>query len=282
MFKDRTAKSVRDCTFILHCPEVEIFQLKQNAIRMFGYGTIKIDEFGQIFLYFICMGRENFPNKLLNITLPKDPLDNTECLYLRVKDINNNEYRADKISFKINNFPSSLPKNYTIALPSIYSMSKAKKIESSYLYLQFLEKCKIPTNKYNTLESSLGSTSMFWNQTDIKIDKYLVSIIKYESHTEVSVTGIFDIKTLLDCLKFYIGFSSSSMPQFYYMQTVENGDKKEIFSSIDNSRKYQFSCSPMVESIGNEDYKDYQYHYHTLKNIIKLYKEKNKFFESIY
>lgn len=86
-------------------------------------------------------------------------------------------------------------------------------------------------------------------------------MIKHLGYTEVSVKGCFEHEELLPCLKFYIGFSSASMPQFVYILKRTGEHKQEIISSIANNQKRQRSSSPMVVNVADENYRDSAYHY---------------------
>ena len=130
--------------------------------------------------------------------------------------------------------------------------------------------------------SSLGSESHSWNQTVIDLDGYSISMVKHKDYTEVNVTGCFEPDRLFKYLKFYIGFSSASMPQPYYMIRIVNGEEKRTVYSISNKQKLQTSSSPMISSAGGEKYRDSTYHYSLLENIIKLYIENPKQFDSLY
>ena len=282
MFTDEKTKQIRTGDLTLHCIEVEIFQAVENGLRMLGYGTIKINSIGTIYLEFICTYSENVPRAFFNEKLPKDPLNHEHNLHLRVKTLNGDEYKSNGFSVQIDINSSRLPAHHYITLSSIYTVSTTELKEDNYLYFQFAERSSIPPNKSNTLESSLGSKSYSWNQTVLEMDSYLISIVSHKGYTEVNTTGIFEPEELLECLKFYIGFSSSSMPQFYYVKEIKNGRKREVVSSIDNKQKLKHSSSPMIDSIADEKYRDFAYHYSLLENIINLYRENPKQFESIY
>lgn len=285
MLMDRKIKQIRTGELVLHCVEVEVSQAIDNGLRMSGHGTIKINSVGTIYLEFICTYSENLPHAFFNEKLPKDLLDHDQKLYLRTKTLNGNEYKSDGFSIKINMNSSSLPAHYYIILSSIYSICNAESYEpkeDSYLYFEFADYFNIPPNKLNSVVSSLGSESSSWNQTVIDMDGYSISMVKHTNYTKVSVAGCFEPNELFKCLKFYIGFSSASMPQPYYVKKIINGEKQETIFSIVNKQKSQRSSSPMVDSAAAEKYRDSTYHYALLENMQSLYKNNPRHFDSIY
>ena len=285
MLSNEVIKQIRTGELVLHCVEVEIFQTASNKIKMLGHGTIKINSVGTIYLEFICTYSKNVPHAFLNEKLPKDPLNYEEKLHLRVKTLNGNEYKSDGFSIKINLNSSNLPTHYYVILSSIYSLSDTEPLklkEDSYIYFEFADHFSIPSNKKNSVVSSLGSESHSWNQTVIKMDGYSVSMVKHKHYTGISATGYFEPDKLFKCLKFYIGFSSASMPQPYYMISIKNGKEKRTIYSISNKQKRQTSSSPMVDNAAGEKYKDSTYHYALLENMQILQKNKPRHFDSIY
>lgn len=278
-------EQLRTGDFVLHCVHVEVFQKMDDGVKMSGHGTIKINSVGTIYMEFICTTSENVPLALFNERLPKDPLNDEHKLYLRTQTIDGDVYESDGFFIQINMNSSYPPAHHYIFLSSINSSSIAEPhepAEDNYLYFEFAEHFNIPANKSNSVVSSLGGESHSWNQTVLEMDGYSISMVKKPSYTEVRVTGCFEPEELLSCLKFYIGFSSASMPQFVYMLKRSGEDKQEVISSIANNQKRQRSSSPMIASVGNEKYSDSVYHYNFLKNIISLYKNNPKQFESVH
>lgn len=285
MLMNKEIKQIRTGELVLHCVEVEVSQAIDNGLKMSGHGTIKINSVGTIYLEFICTHSKNAPHTFLSEKIPKDPLNYEERLYLRVKTLNGNEYKSDGFSINVNIHSSSLPAHYYIILSSIYSLCDAelpKSKEDSYLYFEFADHFNIPSNKKNSVVSSLGSESHSWNQTVIQMDDYSVSMVKHKNYTEVNATGCFEPDKLFKCLKFYIGFSSASMLQPYYMVSNINDTEKETIHSISNKQKRQTSSSPMVANAGGEKYRDSTYHYTLLENMQILQKNKPTHFDSIY
>lgn len=279
-------EQLRTGDLVLHCVQVEVFQKMDNGLKMLGHGTIKVNDVGTIYMEFICTSSANVPRGCsFGAMLPKDQLNDEHKLYLRAKTIDGSVYESDGFSIEINMNSSYPPVHHNIFLSSINSNSivgSHEPAEDNYLYFEFAEDFKIPANKSNSIVSSLGSETYSWDQTVLEMDGYLISMVKKPCHTQVTVTGCFDLKKLLVCLKFYIGFSSASMPQFVYVLKRSGDHKQEIISSIDNNQKHQLSSTPMVAHIADEKYKDSTYHYKLLENIISLYEKDPKQFESVY
>ena len=270
---------------VIHCVKVEVYQAHENGIKMSGHGTIKINSVGTIYMEFICTYSNNVSYTVLGDRLPTDPLDDNQKLYLNAKDLNGKEYKSEGFSITTNLRSADPPAHHFIILSSIRSLSNVKPYErqdSNFLNFYFSEKFSIPPNKLNTEESTLGFKSINWNQTLIEMASYSISMVKHKNYTEVWVNGAFDPKVLLKCLKFYIGFSSGCMPQFFYIKETINEIHTETRSSISNIQQRQLAPSPMVDSIGDDKYKDHLYHYSLLRNIVSLYNDSPKLFESIY
>ncbi|AZG72362.1 hypothetical protein [Shewanella livingstonensis] len=285
MIIGKKTEQLRTGDLVLHCVQVEVFQIMDDGLKMSGHGTIKVNDVGTIYMEFICTTSESVPRAMFSESLPKDPLNEEHKLYLRAQTISGDVYVSDGFSIKINMNSSFPPVHHYIFLSSINCCSTAEPHQSkegNYLYFEFTEHFNIPANKSNSVVSSLGGESHSRNQTVLEMDGYSISMIKKLDYTEVSVTGCFDPEELLTCLKFYIGFSSASMPQFVYMLKRMGEDEQEIISSIANNQKRQRSSSPMVEIVADKKYRDSVYHYKLLDNIISLHKKDPRQFESIY
>lgn len=276
---------LRTGDLVLHCVQVEVFQQMDNGLKMSGHGTIKINSVGTIYMEFICTTSERVPDAFFNEQLPKDPLNDEQILYLRAQTIDGCIYLSDGFSIQINFNSSCPPAHYYIFLSSILSYSTTEQHESAdngYLYFEFSENFNIPANKSNSVVSSLGSESHSWNQTVLDMEGYSISMVKKSGYTEVRITGSFEPEVLLLCLKFYIGFSSASMPQFVYVLKRMGTSQQETISSINKAQTRQRASSPMVANVAGENYRNSLYHYKLLEGIIALYKNNPKHFESIY
>lgn len=141
----------------------------------------------------------------------------------------------------------------------------------------------MPSNKSNTTEPSLGGKTFRWNQVDIQMDEYLVKMVHFKDYTTANVKGVIDIDAVRECLKFYIGFSSGSLPQIGYITEKKRGEHAHTqkLSSVSESRKRQRSSSPMVSNLAIEGKVAHDYHYDLFRCITRIYATKHKRFESI-
>lgn len=278
MFAGKLNENIRNNDLVLHCVNVKIFQKLIGGMELSGHGTIKINEVGTLYLEFICTEKHNAPKSLFGERFPQDVLDKSQSLHLEALTVDGELFEASNFFMEVSYRLHNLPAVQYIFLPSISCKKTAKEgyydKESDYLYFEFVEKLDIPFNKSNTSESSLGSASVSWNQADIKMEGYLVTIIHHKDHTSVVAKGIFDIDVVRESLKFYIGFSSGSMPQLGYMDERKGTECIKRLSSINNTRKQQTAASPLVTV-------PHEYHYNLFKCITKLYAEKHSRFESI-
>lgn len=278
-------EQLRTGELVLHCVQVEVFQKMDNGLKMSGHGTIKINSVGTVYLEFICTSSKNVPNAFFSEAIPKDPLNNDHELYLLAHVIGGDIYASNGFTINVDFNSAHPPVLHHILLSSIHCHSTTDTLTpaiDNYLYFEFAEPFNIPANKSNTVVSSLGSESFSWDQTTLNLEKYSISMIKKKNYTEVCVTGSFEPEEVLTCLKFYIGFSSSSMPQFVYVFKRMGTNTQKIISSIDKAQKRQRAFSPMVSNVAGDSYRNSVYHYKLLENIIELYNSNPKYFESIY
>ena len=272
-------KKLRTGDLVLHCTLVKVFQKSDNGIIMTGHGTIKINSVGTIYMEFICTASENIPSALFGESYPKDPLNDEDKLYLYAKTIDGSVYESNSFSISLNMNSHYPPVLHFIFLSSINSsnineMYDVKK--DSYLYCEFAEGFKIPANKATKIKSNNGSKSIKWDQTVLEMDNYSIHLVQKLGYTEVRISGDFEHEQLLRCLRFYIGFSSASMPQFLYILKRKGSEETEIISSINVEKKNQLASSPMIETASLDS------HYQLLKNIINLYSERSEWFDSVY
>lgn len=276
---------LRTGEFVLHCVHVEVFQTIDDGVRMQGHGTIKINQVGTVYMEFVSVSCENAPRNLFSESLPNDPLDEAQTMYLKARTIDGSIYESKEFSVNISRQSKNSPTLHYLFLSSITSHSKIEQQGPGgpqYLYFEFAENFKIPANKLNSDVSSSGAESLRWDETIIEMDRYSVAMVKKSTHIDVRVKGTFDIEEVRTCLRFYIGFSGASMPQIVFMSEVNGLDKTETICSVVNANKNQRSASPMVEHASNAEYRDGEYHYNVFKSITHLYRNYPKRFESLY
>ncbi|MFA1563085.1 hypothetical protein [Aliivibrio fischeri] len=287
MFVGNKNENIRAGDLVLHCVDVKIFQKITHGIELSGHGIIKTNNVGTLYLEFICTKQNNAPQVFFSERFPNDALDKTQTLYLEATTIDGELFEASSFFMDIDHSLRNLPTVCYIFLPSLSCTEEPMQgmydQNCDYLHFEFLERFDLPFNKSNTTESSLGSKTFSWNQADIQMDEYLVTIIHHKDYTTVDVKGVFDINAVRDCLKFYIGFSSGSLPQLGYMTERKKGahTHTQTLSSVSARRKQQQSSSPMISNLAIKGSMSHDYHYDLFRSITKIYAEKHKRFESI-
>lgn len=281
----RKDELIRKGDFILHCVEVKVFQNADDGILIKGHGIIKVNKVGMLYMELISTESKNIPHAFFNERLPRDPNDDSQTLHLVAKSINDEVYESKGFYLDINLNSAQVPSLYYLFLSSIVCRSQpglGRMTDGNYLYFEFAENFNIPSNKSNSVISTLGDRSHSLNQTIIKMEGFEVSMIKKDGYTDVRVTGDFDIEEIRSCLKFYIGFTSGSMPQLVLMVEIIGDDKVEVISSVSNSQKRQTSVSPIIPNAATGKSMDPEYHYTLFRKIVELYRRHPERFESIY
>ncbi len=287
IFREQERKTVRECNLEWHCHEIVLSQpALEDGYTLKGYGTIKSHESGSLYLDFICLES----NKRLEFRkpVPEDPLDKLQCVVMRATAIDGIEIYSSNLRIE-SSFQQMLgngPKLYRIGLNSIelFEESESEPNENSFLHFELSEKYRLPFNKSNTTESSLGSKSFAWNQAVIEHEGIEINIIKHENHTEVYAEGKgIQLIELREALVFYIGFSSGLYIQPYFEYYKDLGFSKTIINSIDIKKTRKSIPPPMSDLVYDENNKSLDYlHYELLRNILIVAREKNSYFESVY
>ncbi|EJI1392919.1 hypothetical protein NDL37_002590 [Vibrio parahaemolyticus] len=286
MWNSKYNEKIRSGDLILHCVQVRVFQKCEEGMEFSGHGTIKINSVGTIYLEFICTEEKRSPNVFFSERFPKDPLDANQKLFLEVETVEGDIFKASGFSMNLSMSIRQPPSVQHIFLPSIVSAYQVEdklisNKDEKYLCFEFMEHFNIPANVSNETKSTLEGESHKFNQIDIHMDGYLVTMIKHDKYTQVRVKGVFDVETIKNCLKFYIGFSCGSMPQLGYIIERTGLTVFETLSSVSNSQKLQLSKTPMVSNLSTNTCMSGSYHYDLFKCIVELYQTYPKRFESI-
>lgn len=239
-FSKEQTKIVRDCDLEWHCHEVVLSQPNiLDGYELKGYGTIKSQKEGELYLEFVCLES----NKRLSIdsSIPADRLDENQSVVMSALTIDGTELTSRNLNIETDfrQMITGFPKLYRLGVREVeFCESKVAKSNSdSYLSLEFNEIASIPFNKLNTTESTLGSKSSEWNQADIEFDDIRIKIIKHEEHMEVSATGsYFNMERLRDSIVFYIGFSSGVLVQPYFERSRDSSSSRSVLRSIDRKK----------------------------------------------
>lgn len=262
------ASKIREKSLVIHCPTVSIWQDIEVGIKLDGYGTIKINRHGVIYLEFIYLSSDNLPYNL-HTQIPKDALDPKQTVFLEAIALDGSKYISKDLSIKFNLNSLHPPGVMNIILKYIEIVDNIDVSENSHLYFEFLEKCNIPANKSNSIISSLGYEEYSWNQAIIMHENIEISVVDNKEYTTISISGNFNPDILLGCIKFYIGFGDGSYVQPYLIYRINNGIKKTVINSINQEKILQRSSNPLPSSTIYSGSKT-DYHYNILINIIKL------------
>lgn len=264
----------------IHCSKIKIYQKSQGGVVMYGYGHIKINNTGSIYLEYVCTKQRNIENRLGILQYPKNNLSVDEELHLSAEAITGQKFTSSGFSFQIEN--SALKDKFTgvLFLTQLNCEYTDQFQHSNYNFLrvEFNEKCSVTKNKLNSIRSTLGSESHSRNQAEFTIENNSYSIVSHKDHTEICVSGYFNVDLILESILFYIGFSSGVNPQPYYIEKrTEQHVIKQILSIDD--RLSDSKIPPVIPEncLYNEDP---HYHYKLLEKIINIKKTNSKAFDS--
>lgn len=285
-FTEKHTKIVRDCSLEWHCHKIVLSQPKlSDGYEFTGYGIVKSQKGGTLSLEFICLES----NKRLSFgsSVPKDILDENQNLVMYALTIDGTELHADELTVEIDfqQMMHGFPMKFLLGIKEIEFMDTraSRASSSSFLSFEFSGKASIPFNKSNTTESTLGSESSEWNQSDIEFDGIEIKIIKFKGHMAVFASGSnFEVEKLRDSIIFYIGFSSGVMVQPYFERRRDACSSKCIIRSIDNKLVDRDMYPPMCGSISAQKNDPLEHHYDLLKNIYRVSIERPDYFEVIY
>ncbi|WP_417285575.1 hypothetical protein [Cobetia marina] len=269
---------------VLHCISIDIYQKKDSSIKLSGHGTIKINNSGALHLELICTSATNINTIMGPARLPHDLLNEDDKLHMVATTMSGDIFSSNGFSIRLGFMATQTPSLFNIGLSHITKTTKVKYRDPAapnYLYFVLDEESQIPKNRINSTESSLDGNSLEWNQTCIDMNGYTVTIINRKSKVEIEVSGEFVTEKILEAIKFYVGLSNATMPQpFYILDKSEESIESIISTSLSNRRRT--SASPLTEHIGNEEYKDNQYHYNILRQLINLYESDSNQFNSLF
>lgn len=230
--------AMHDGDLELHCVEVSISQKITNGLCLNGYGVLRVNKVGTIYLELICRDVMGAPASSFYSTFPEDPFDGSQKLYLEALTLDGDRVFAEEFSIKISAFDRVPPFRLHVLFHEIYLLDNDRVLKSSddYLYLEFIEKASLPANKMNSTTSTYGTESSSWNESEIALSESKVTIINKEDRTVVKVSGQFDHDDIYNPLLFYVGLSSGVMPQPYCMiRSTEDG----ISIHLKSTRKQQ-------------------------------------------
>ncbi|HEN9558253.1 TPA: hypothetical protein U9I86_001061 [Acinetobacter baumannii] len=281
MITDKDRERIRDYSFQAHCPKVKIFQ--EKGIVLEGYGTIKINSYGALYIEFICLNKKNIPQFSGSQRFPEDPLDKSQIFYLEAISLQNNKLESKNFDIILDQFSLFKESLYHINLKDI-SFTTPIISNQDACYFEFNQNIDFPRNKVNKTSSTLGSESISWNEAVINIPEENLNIRivnEYKDKVFIIIEGDIERDKILDCLTIYLGFCSGTLLQPYYSTYTV---KKQITTIIHSVNKIYLNnnYAPILPNRLSEPYNNGEYHYNILKNFIKLYSTNQVFFLSIY
>lgn len=286
-FGKEQTKAIRDCNLEWHCSEVVLSQpLISDGYKLSGYGIVKSQVNGGLYLEFICLKS----NKRLKFgsSIPEDGLEEAQSLVMNAKTIDGVELISEKLSVEtsLQEMLTDFPKLFRIGLKEVSfceSVEQEDENSRSYLYFEFNENVSIPFNKNNTVESSLGSRSSEWNQADIEFNDIKIKIIKHNEYMQASASGIsLDTVKIRDAIAFYLGFSSGVLVQPYYEHQQDSSISIRTIRSIDRKKIKRDIPPPIHGSLKTQNEYPLDPHYELLENIYDVSINNPDYFESTY
>ena len=282
MITEKDLEKIRDYSFEVHCSKVKIFQ--KEGITLLGYGIIKMNDYGVFYIEFICLEKNNIPHSNWSINFPNDPLDEKQKLYLEATSLYGDSFEAE--GFRVELHVTSLYKAsvHHILLEKIKFNEPIRTINDLFR-IEFNQQIYIPRNKINRTTSSLGMQSASWNESIINFDEDNLQIRivnEHESKSFVSIEGVFSPEIMMECLTFYIGFSSGILLQPYYSVYLSSNHKVTTLYSTNKRYLHRSYSAAIASNLADNEFKDGEYHFNILRNSIRLYSMNQKHFLSIF
>lgn len=282
MITDKIRESIRDYSFEAHCPKIRIYQ--KNGIVLKGYGIIKINEYGVFYIEFICLEKNNIPKFNWSIRLPDDHFDESQKIYLEAVSIDGIEFQSEDFRVELHALSIHSSSIHHILLEKI-TITEPTKNAKDYFYIEFNQTLNIPRNKNNSVVSTLGSESFAWNESIIEFDQEKIKIRIVDDHGAkgfIAIEECTNPELMLDCITFYLGFSSGLLLQPYYSKNISCNQEVSTFYSTNKLYLQKSYVSAIASNLSNPEFRDGEYHFNILRKSIRLYKENPKNFLSIY
>lgn len=277
------SERVRSGELVMDFVSVEISQLTETGIKLEGHGLLKINAIGALTCDIICTKAENLVLEQFGASYPADYEDLNQILKFRAVDLSGRVWMGENFSLRLRMLRSKTPFKFSILLSEIVHKHKQTTPlqQDNYLWFESLEHSRVPKNKTNSIDDSLIGQSMSWNQTDFDLGNFKASIIDNKDYTTVYANGIFDVDNLYSALKFYVGFTSGTMPNAYVMTTRTGNDVHHHIRSINKKINKTTIPQPIDEllMLGDGEWNN-PYHYELLNNILHVQDKFPEFFAS--
>jgi hypothetical protein len=277
------AESVRKNELLIDFVSITIWQPCANGLKLSGHGLIKINVSGALLCDFICTSATGIHLYAFGESYQFDNEDDSKNLKFIAVDIQGNTWEAENFALHLKMMRAAPPFKCDFLLSEIVHQSKQiiPVQQQNYLWFESLERSYIPKNKINTIKDTLTGESFNRNQTDLDMDDFQLSIVDQENYTTVYASGNFNVDSLFDALKFYIGFTSGTMPSAYVLTTRAGDDMKHHIRSINkkiNKTKIPRPINDML-MLSQDEWND-PHHFQLLPNILAIQKKLPRFFNS--
>lgn len=277
------AESVRKNDLLIDFVSITIWQPCTNGLQLSGHGLIKIDFSGALLCDFICTDATGLKIEAFGESYQFDNEDDSKNLKLVAVDIHGNTWEAENFALHLRMMSAATPFKCDFLLSEIVHHSKQTipVQQHNYLWFESLESSHIPKNKVNTIKDTLAGESFNRNQTKLNLGNFEVSIIDQGDYTTVYANGNFYVDSLFEALKFYIGFTSGSMPSAYVLTTRVGDDTKHHIRSINkkiNKTKIPKPINDLL-MLSLDEWND-SHHFKLLPNILTIQKKSPRFFNS--
>ncbi|OTH00994.1 hypothetical protein [Acinetobacter sp. ANC 4973] len=277
---ERFTDDVRNKKIELNCTEILIYQNKGMCLK--GYGKIKINSVGTIYLDFICQSAYNLPEiEFFSTKYPKNDLIAEQVFNLIGKTLDGRTFTSKSFNVKLNHQIYLLPIQIYIFLSYIEFSEKVKN-EISFLYLETQQILEIPSN---TITSTIGDSRSERNETIFSLfnDNLKFRYVKnYQNKSYIELIGNFQTNRTHDCLRLYYGLTTGCLLQFYYSFQQIKKERIQRINSI-NTNKIDhrfFQVCPTNISVDNKLSLDF--HENFLVIIFKLAAENENIFNSVF
>lgn len=282
---DKLIDAMHGGTLEIHCVSVCVSQKIDDGVNLKGYGILKINQVGTLYLEFICLEAINVHKKLstgFQTIFPDDPFDQNQKLYLEALTLDGDQLFAEDFSVRISVFKRQAPYRINIFLNEVFSIDNDEDEEraNSYMYFEMRDKVRIPANKMNTESSSYGDNSTSWNESEIKAEDATVNVVVKSDRIEVRVSGQFDPDELYPALLFYLGLSSGVMPQPYCVIKRVGREGRMHFKTIRKGIQGKTVAAPITEATSGEGFP--ASHYALLGSMLRVKRDNPLRFKSAY
>jgi hypothetical protein len=265
---------VRSGKFYLDFNKIEVSQPAENGLKLSGHGNVDLEPSGALRFTFICTVQRNLSVGFFGDLYPFDFNDLNQRLELNAIDLEGNTWNAEGFSLQVYYNASRTPFKIEFLVSEIYTAAKELNTPStqSFLWFEAAEFIDIPKNVNNTITDSIRGQSFSRNQTNIICENVQLSIIDHKTHSSVIAKGKFDVDELYEVIRFYLGYSSGSMPSAYVL-IIRSVNKMNLTVSVPKP----IASNLHLDSETTND----EYHFRLFSNMLYVRHNYPKAFSSV-